>query len=185
MKENVPKHLKFLCFEQFPPASSKCEGCWLIYAASILSPCLYSSDQFQPVLTPYVTRCLHCEISLIIIGSVISLKAQSRLLTPDQHMAPSAHSLPREPALSDSENIVKDYLLIEKKSETVEQYIGGEMFINHEHDGVARQPKKNVFTENNNFVVFDTNGEWSAVFPMLVLTNKLFVCFPFFDLEYG
>ena len=97
------------------------------------------------------------------------MKAQSRLLTPDQHMAPSAHSLPREPALSDSENIVKDYLLIEKKSETVEQYIGGEMFINHEHDGVvARQPKKNVFTENNNFVVFDTNGEQSAVLPMFV-----------------
>ena len=138
MKENVPKHLKFLCFEQFPPASSKCGGCWLIYAAPA-----YSSDQFQPVLTPYVTTCLHCEISLIIIGSVISLKAQSRLLTPDQHMAPSAHSLPREPALSVSENIVKDYLLIEKKSETVEQYIGGEMFINHQHDGVARdrQPK--------------------------------------------
>ena len=83
-------------------------------------------------------------------------------------MAPSAHSLPREPALSDSENIVKDYLLIEKKSETVEQYIGGEMFINQEHDGVARarQPKKNVFTEK--FVVFDINGEQSAVLPMFV-----------------
>ena len=77
------------------------------------------------------------------------MKAQSRLLTPDQHMAPSAHSLPREPALSVSENIVKDYLLIEKKSETVEQYIGGEMFINHEHDGVARQPEENSFTEND------------------------------------
>lgn len=78
------------------------------------------------------------------------MKAQSRLLTPDQHMAPSeckAHSLPGEPALSASENMVKDYLLIEKKSETVEQYIWGEMFINHEHNGEVRQPEENSFTK--------------------------------------
>ena len=51
--------------------------------------------------------------------------------------------------MSASENMVKDYLLIEKKSETVEQYIWGEMFINHEHNGVARQPEENSFTEND------------------------------------
>ena len=45
--------------------------------------------------------------------------------------------------MSASENRVKDYLLIEKKSETVEQYIGGEMFINHQDNGVARQPEEN------------------------------------------
>ena len=32
MKENVPKYLKF---EQFPPASSKCGGWWVIYAACL------------------------------------------------------------------------------------------------------------------------------------------------------
>ena len=62
--------------------------------------------------------------------------------------------------MSASENMVKDYLLIEKKSETVEQYIWGEMFINHEHNGVARQPKENSFTENDKMCLHKWRVEW-------------------------